>query len=344
VRLKLRSLETTQFQETLMVTFGTGLARVLHFATVFFVAAPAVAFAQAGYPNRTIRIVVPIPPGPVADVLPRLLAEKLSARWRQPVIVENRPGGALNLGAEAVAKATPDGYTLLATPPGPLAINQSFFPTLAFDPSAFVPISIFASLPYVLVVNPKVPASTLQELIAYAKANPDKINFASGGTGGGPHLTGEMLRLAASIRMVHVPYSGLGPAMTDLLAGHVDMLVDNLGNVLPRVREGKLKALGVGSETRSAELPDVPAIAEMFPGFRAMAWFAIVAPPNTPPDVAAKISEAIAETLRLPDVAKRFRDLSITSVGSSPEETAAFLKDETERWRKVISTAGIKPH
>lgn len=316
--------------------------RVVVCSTALLAAAPVLTVAQTAYPTRTIKIVVPIPPGPVADALPRLLAQKLSARWGQPVIIENRPGAALNLGAEAVAKATPDGHTLLATPPGPLAINQSFFPKLGYDPSVFVPVSIFASLPYVVVVNSKVPASTLSELIAYAKANPNKINFASGGTGGGPHLTGEMLSLAAAIRTVHVPYPGLGPAMTDLLAGHVDMLVDNLGNVLPRVREGKLKALGVGSETRVAELPDVPAIAEMFPGFRAMAWFAIVAPPKTPPDIAAKISQAVAETLRLPDVAKRLRDLSITPVGYSPAETAAFLKDETERWRKVIVAGGIK--
>lgn len=326
-----------------MSTSRLGFMRAVVCGTAFLAAAPVATFAQTAYPTRTIKIVVPIPPGPVADVLPRLLAEKLSARWGKPVIIENRPGAALNLGAEAVAKATPDGYTLLATPPGPLAINQSFFPKLGYDPSVFVPVSIFASLPYVLVVNSKVSVSTLQELIAYAKANPNKLNFASGGTGGGPHLTGEMLSLAASIRTVHVPYPGLGPAMTDLLAGHVDMLVDNLGNVLPRVREGKLKALGVGSETRVAELPDVPAIAEMFPGFRAMAWFAIMAPPKTPPDIAAKISQAVAETLRLPDVAKRFRDLSITPVGSSPAETAAFLKDETERWRKVIVAGGIKP-
>jgi tripartite-type tricarboxylate transporter receptor subunit TctC len=327
-----------------MSASGLGLMSVLACTTAFLVAAPVATFAQTTYPTRTIKIVVPIPPGPVADVLPRLLAEKLSARWGPPVIIENRPGAALNLGAEVVAKAPPDGYTLLATPPNPLVINQSFFPKLGYDPSAFVPISIFASLPYVLVVNPKIPASTLPELIAYAKANPNKINFASAGTGSGPHLTGEMLSLAASIRMVHVPYTGLGPAMTDLLAGHVDMLVDNLGNALPRVREGKLRALGVGSKTRIPELPNVPAIAEIFPGFDAMVWFAIVAPPKTPPDIAAKLSQAIAEALRLPDVAQRFRDLSITPVGSSPADTAAFLKEETERWRNVIIAGGIKPH
>jgi tripartite-type tricarboxylate transporter receptor subunit TctC len=307
------------------------------------IAAPQPLFAQAGYPSRTVRIVVPVPPGPAADVLPRVLADKLATRWHQPVIIENRPGAALNLGAEVVAKAEPDGHTLLASPPTPLVISQHFNPKLAFDPTAFVPISIFAETAYVLVVNPKVPVSTLQELIAFAKANPGKINFASGGVGSGPHLTGEMLRLAASIRMVHVPYTGNGPAMTDLLAGHVDMMIDNLGNTLPLIREGKLKALGVANEARLAELPDLPAIAEMFPGFQSTVWFAMVAPPKTPPDIATTISLAVAEALRLPDVAKRFRHLSIKPVGTSPAETAAFLKQETERWRKVIVTTGIKP-
>lgn len=326
-----------------MGTLAAGLTRIAHITAVLLTAAPDMSFAQAVYPSRTVKIVVPLPAGPVADVLPRMLAEKLSARWSQPVIVENRPGASLNIGAEAVARAEPDGYTLLATPPNPLVINQSFLPKLAFDPEAFVPVSIFAALPYVLVVNPKFPVSTLPELIAFAKANPGKINFASAGIGSGPHLTGEMLRLAASIQTVHVPYAGLGPAMTDLLAGHVDMLVDNLGNALPLIRAGKVKALGVASETRIAELPDVPAIAELFPGVHATAWFAIVAPPNTPAEIAEKISRDVADALRLPDVAQRFRDLSIKPVGTSPAETAAFLKQETERWRKVIVTGGIKP-
>ena len=232
----------------------------------FFCAMQSLAVAQDGYPSRTIKLVVPLPPGPTADILPRILADKLAARWGQPVIIENRPGAANNIGAELVAKAEPDGYTLLATPPGPLVISQSFYPKLGFDPGAFVPVSIFAAQPFVLLVNPKVPASTLQELIAFAKANPGKINFASGGTGSSPHLTGEMLRIAADIRIVYVPYPGLGPAMTDLLAGRADMMIDNLGNALPHIRSGKLKALGVASETRIPELPDVPAIAEVFPG------------------------------------------------------------------------------
>jgi tripartite-type tricarboxylate transporter receptor subunit TctC len=302
-----------------------------------------VTLAQDGYPSRPIKIVVPLPPGPTADVLPRILADRLSARWGQPVIVENRPGAANNLGAELVAKAEPDGYTLLATPQGPLVISQSFYPKLGFDPSAFVPISVFAAQPVVLVINSNVPASTLADLVAYAKANPGKLNFASAGTGSSPHLTAEMLRMAAGIEIVHVPYTGQGPAMLDLLAGRIDLMMDNLGNTLPHVRSGKLKALGVASEARIPELPDVPAIAETFPGFYSTSWFAMVAPPKTPTAIAGKLSEAIADVLRSPDVAHKFRELSSTPVGSSPAEAAAFFKKEAERWRNVIVSGGIKP-
>jgi tripartite-type tricarboxylate transporter receptor subunit TctC len=305
--------------------------------------APASAIAQGEYPSRTVKIVVPLPPGPTADILPRILGERLSVRWGQPVIIENRPGAANNLGAELVAKAEPDGYTLLATPQGPLVISQSFYPKLAFDPTAFVPISVFAAQPLVLVVNPKVPAATLQEFVAFAKANPDKINFASAGAGSSPHLTGEMLRIAAGIRIVHVPYTGLGPAMSDLLAGNVDMMVDNLGNSLPHIRAGKLKAIGVAGERRIPELPDVPAIAEAFPGFYSTSWFAMVAPPRTSTAIAERISLAIAEILKLPEVAKRFGDLGVAPVGTAPAETAAFLKKEAERWKGVIVSGGIKP-
>jgi tripartite-type tricarboxylate transporter receptor subunit TctC len=305
--------------------------------------APASAIAQGEYPSRTVKIVVPLPPGPTADILPRILAERLSARWGQPVIIENRPGAANNLGAELVAKAEPDGYTLLATPQGPLVISQSFYPKLGFDPTAFVPISVFAAQPLVLVVHPKVPAATLQDLVAFAKANPDKINFASAGTGSSPHLTGEMLRIAAGIRIVHVPYTGLGPAMSDLLAGNVDMMIDNLGNSLPHIRAGKLKALGVASEGRVPELPGVAAIADTFPGFYSTSWFAMVAPPRTSTAIAERISQAIAEALKLPEVAKRFGDLNVAPVGTTPAGTAAFFRKEAERWKGVIVSGGIKP-
>lgn len=325
-----------------MDTFGKGIVRISAFMAAALLTTPVPGFAQSIYPSRTVRMVVPLPAGPAADVLPRVLADKLASRWRQPVIIENRPGAALTLGAEAVAKAEPDGHMLLATPSTPLVISQHVNPKLGFDPSAFVPISIFADTAYVLVVNPKVPVSTLQELIAYTKANPDKINFASAGIGSGPHLTSEMLKLAASIRIVHVPYTGLGPAMTDLVAGHVDMMIDNLGNALPLIKDGRVKVLGIASETRIEELPGIPSIAETFPGFYSTAWLAIVAPPKTPTEIANTISTAVAEVLRQPDVAKRFRDLSFRPVGKSPADTAAFLGQETERWRQVILASGIK--
>ena len=220
-------------------------------------------------------------------------------------------------------------------------ISQHFFAKLGFDPDAFTPISIIASQPLVLVAHPKFRATSLKELVTSAKGT--KISFASAGIGSSPHLTGEMLKLAAKIDFVHVPYKGLAPAMTDLPGGHVDMMFDNLTNALPQVRDGKVKALAVAGPARIPELPDVPAIAEMFPGFYSTSWFAIVAPPKTPPDIAGKISQSIAATLKLPDVVERYRMLASTPVGSSPAETAAFLKKESERWRQVIAAAGIKP-
>jgi tripartite-type tricarboxylate transporter receptor subunit TctC len=273
--------------------------------------------------------------------MPRIIADRLSARWGQPVVIENRPGAGLNLGAEVVAKSPPDGYTLLATPQGPLVISQSLFPKLRFDPAAFVPVSVYAEQPFLLVANPKVPASTLQEFVAYAKANPGRINCA-GSTGNALHLTAEMLAAAAGIHIIHVPYQGAGPAMTDLLAGHVDITFDNLGNTLPLIREGKLKVLGVASHKRIPQLPDVPAIAELFPGFFSIGWYAIVAPPKTPDAIATKLSQAIAEIVQSPSVAKRFEDLAITPTGMTPAEMTAFLRHETDRWRKIIVSAGIK--
>ena len=308
---------------------------------VLLVAAPAGALAQDNYPSRMIKIIVPVPPGASVDILPRIVAEKLAARWGQPVIVENRLGGALNIGAEAVAKAQPDGYTLLATPPPPLAINQSLYPKLGFDPNAFVPVTVMATTPNVLVASPKVRFSTIQELVAFAKANPGKLTYASAGAGSTPHLAMELLKIQAGMEIVHVPYKGLVP--TDLLAGHVDLMFNNLGNTLPHIRSGALKVLAVGSEKRLSALPDVLAASEVFPGFVSTTWFAVVAPPKSSSEIVAKLSTAIAEILRLPDVAMKIRDLSMTPVGSTPAETAAFLQEERERWRNVIVSAGIRP-
>ncbi len=312
-------------------------------AAALLAAMPAMATAQSDYPNRAIRIVVPLPPGATADSLPRIIGERLAARWGQPVIVENRPGAALNIGAEAVARAEPDGYTLLATPPSPLTVNGYLYSRLGYDPRAFVPVTVMAQLPNVLMVHPKLGISSMAELIAYARANPDKLTYASSGAGSIPHLTMELLKTRGGIGVVHVPYKGLAPALTDLIAGHVDMMFDNLGNALAPVKSGRLKGLGVGSGERIAALPEMPAIAETFPGFLSTTWFAIVAPPKTPAEIAARLSAAIAEIIRQPDVARRFADLSSTPVGGTPAETASFLRQEQERWQKVIAAAGIKP-
>ena len=306
------------------------------------VAAPAAAQAQADFPNRPIRIVVPLAPGGTADLLPRMVGEKLTLRWGQPIIIENKPGGALHLGTEAVARAAPDGYTLLLAPQGPLVLSPSLYRKLGYDPAAFVPVTVLARLPYVFVANPKVPVSSVPELIAFAKANPDKLNFGTPGTGSAQHLAVEWFKILTGVRLTHVPYRGTAPAIADLLAGHVQLMFDNAANALPQVREGKLRALAIGAPPRIRELPDVPAMAEFFPSFLAASWFSLVAPPKTPPAVAATLSQAIAEALRMPDVSNRLQGLGATPGGGSPDETGAFLREETERWRKVIADAGIR--
>jgi tripartite-type tricarboxylate transporter receptor subunit TctC len=326
-----------------MATKAQGSSTVLRTIALALAVAglPVATLAQQHYPDRPIKIVVPVPAGGTADALPRIVGEKLAAKWGQPVVIENRPGAANNIGAEYVARAQADGYTLLAAPPAALVINHNLYRRLGFDPAAFVPVSVLARQANVLIVHPGVAAS-VQELIAFAKAHPDKLNYASSGRGSTLHLSMEMLMAKTGVRMVHVPYKGLVPALTDLLAGQVDLMFDALGNSLPHIRSGKVKALAVGSEDRFAALPGVPAMSEMFPGFVSVVWFGIVAPPKTPPEIAARLSAAIAETLALPEVAKRFQDFAAAPVGGSPAQTAAFMKEETERWRKIIVDAGVK--
>src|SRR5712692_2548880 len=310
------------------------IARLLAAALCGF---PLALHAQA-YPNKAVRIVAPFPAGGSADVIPRIVGEKLSLKWGQPVIVENRAGAAGNIGAEYVFKAEPDGYTLLSSPPPPLIIN----PNLPFDPTQFVPVGVMVAIPNVVLVNPRVSVNSIGELIAYAKANPDKLNYASQGSGTTSHLTGEMFKSMAGVRITHIPYKGSAPALTDLLAGQVEMMFDNLGVSRQHVVTGKLKLLAVCSEKRVASLPDVPALAEILPGFEAVAWFGIVAPPRTPMPIAEKISAAVAGVLKLPDVQKRLADLSAETIGNTPAQMAAFMKKDTERWREVIRSAGVK--
>jgi len=306
--------------------------------------APGFAPAQAQeYPARPIRIIVPYPAGGSADLLPRIFAERLTAKWGQPVLVENRPGAGGNIGAEFVYKADPDGYTLFASAPGPLVVNQNLYRKLGFDPTHFVPVSIMAAIPNVLLVNPKVPARSVKELIAYARANPDKLNYGSQGSGSTSHLTAELFKsTAGGLKITHIPYKGSAPAMAALLAGEIDLMFDNLGVTLPQIKSGKLRALAVCSEGRVVSLPDVPAMSEALPGFTSVAWFGIVAPPNTPAPIARKLSAAVAEAIHEPEVAKRLAALSAEPIGSNPAEMTEFMKRDAERWRQVIDAADVK--
>jgi len=275
--------------------------------------------------------------------MPRVVAEKLSEKWGQPVIVDNRPGAAGNIGADAVFRAEPDGYVLLSGPPPPLVINKLLYPKLSYDPAQFVPITVIGAIPNVLLVHPKVGVSSVAEFIALVKSNPGKFNYASQGSGTTSHLTAELFKtMAGGLQITHVPYKGTAPALADLVGGQVDMMCDNLGISLPHVRSGRLKALAVASGRRFAGLPGVPTLAETLPGFESSAWFGIVAPPKTPAAIAEKVSADVAEALKNPDVLKRLNDLSAEPMGFTPAETAAFMVRETERWGAVIRAAGVK--
>jgi tripartite-type tricarboxylate transporter receptor subunit TctC len=286
---------------------------------------------------------VPFPAGGTADVMPRVVGDWLSRKWGHSVIIENKTGAAGNIGAEAVANATPDGYTLLSAPPPPLVINQNLYPKLGFDPLQFVPIVIIGRVPNALVVNPdRIKANTVPEFIAYAQANPGKITSATQGNGTTSHLTSELFQMMAKVKVQHVPYRGSAPALNDLVAGNVDIMFDNLGVSLALVKGGKLKLIAVASPKRMAALPDVPTIAETLPGFESAAWFAIVAPPKTPAAIVSKINADVNEALHDPGIQKRLADLSAEPIGGTPEATAAYMHEEVDRWYKVIKSANVK--
>jgi tripartite-type tricarboxylate transporter receptor subunit TctC len=309
-------------------------------ALVAVLAAPSV--GAQDYPSRPVKIIVPFPAGGTADVMPRIFGDWLARKWGQPVVIENRTGAAGNIGADAVAKADPDGYTLLSAPPPPLVINHNLYPKLGFDPTEFVPIVIMGRVPNALVVNPKLPANSVAELIAAAKANPGKITSATQGNGTTSHLTSELFQLMADVKFQHVPYRGSAPALTDLIAGSVDIMFDNLGVSLPLVKSGQLKLLAVATPRRMAALKDVPTIAETLPGFESAAWFAIVAPPKTPQPIADKINADVNEALRQGDIIQRLDQLSAEPIGGTPQATAAYMREEIERWHKVIKAANVR--
>jgi tripartite-type tricarboxylate transporter receptor subunit TctC len=320
---------------------GAGLAAWL---AVCLAAGAVVGTAGAeDYPARTVKIIVPFPAGGTADLMPRVVGDWLSRKWKQAVVIENKPGAAGNIGAEAAFNAEPDGYTLLASPPPPLVVNQSLYPKLGFDPSAFVPVSVMGIVPSALVVNPgKVTAASVADLIADARARPGKYTAATQGNGTTSHLTSEMFQMMAKVKFVNVPYRGSAPALQGLLAGDCDLMFDNLGVSLALVKSGQLRLMAVGTQMRMAALPDVPTIAETLPGFASSAWFAVVAPPRTPRAIVERLSTDIAAAIRSPEVAQRFVELSAEPVGSTPEASARFMREEAERWAGVIRAAGVK--
>jgi tripartite-type tricarboxylate transporter receptor subunit TctC len=300
------------------------------------------AFAQ-DYPHRAVKIIVPYPAGGAADLMPRVVFDVLSRKWGQPVVIENKPGAGGNIGAEVVFHAEPDGYTLLASPPAPFVVNLNLYGKIGYDPTAFVPVSVMSTVPTGLIAAPdKVKSASIADLIAYARGHAGGITSATQGNGSTSHLTSALFQMMAKVRFVHVPYRGTAPALQGLLAGDCDVMFDNLGVSLPLVRSGQLRLLGVASEQRIAALPDVPTIAETLPGFASSAWFGVALPPHTPREIAGKISADIAEALRLPEVRKRFGDLSAEPVGSDPDAMARFMREETARWAAVIKAADVK--
>jgi tripartite-type tricarboxylate transporter receptor subunit TctC len=295
------------------------------------------------WPVRTVKIIVPFPAGGTADAVPRLVADWLSRKWGQPVVIENRTGAAGNIGAEAAYRAEPDGYTLLSAPPPPLVINQSLYPKLGFDPGKFEPIIVMAQVPNALIVNPdNVKASTLRELIDSLKQNPDKVTAATQGNGTTSHLTSELFQLMANVKLRHIPYRGSAPALQGLVAGDVDLMFDNLGVSLALVEAGKLKLLAVASPARLPSLPDVPTIAETLPGFEAVAWYGIVAPPGTPREIIDIINADVNEALRQRELQDQLKKLSAEIFGGSVEKTGRYMREEVERWKAVIKAAKIE--
>ena len=301
------------------------------------------AMAQDPYPSRNVVIVVPFPAGGVADLLPRLVAEKLTQKWGKPVLVENRAGASGNIGMAYVAQQPADGYTFALAPAGNLTVNPTLFKNMPFDTAKdFTPVTLLANVPNVLVVHPSVPVKTFPELIAYAKANPGKLAFASPGPGSGAHLAGELLKLDAGVDMLHVPYKGLAPAVTDLMGGQVQMMFAGVSTIIQQVKSGKLRALAVAGPHRLDALPDVPTVAESgYPGFDVTSWYGIVAKTGTPPAIIRKVQADMAEALKQPDVMKKLADLGLEPVGDTPQEFGAVIAAESRKWGDIVKKAGI---
>lgn len=301
------------------------------------------AAAQGGFPQRPVKIIVPFPAGGTADSIPRIVAEKLSDKWGQPVIIENKPGAGGNVGAELAYRADADGYTLLASPPGPLSVNNSLYKSLPFEAAKFEPVSLLATMPNLLAVRSTLPVKSVQELIGLARKEPGKVSYASQGNGTTSHLSAALFQLRTDTKLLHVPYKGTAPALADLVGGQVDMMFDNVSSSLGQYKAGRIKVLAVATPKRLPTLPEVPTMQEAgVKDFRTGTWVALVAPPGTPKDVVTEIQQATAEAVRQPDVQKKFAGLGADPVGGTPAELASFLDDERARWKDVIQRANVR--
>jgi tripartite-type tricarboxylate transporter receptor subunit TctC len=296
--------------------------------------------SAADYPVRPVKWIVPYPPGGTTDVLARIVAQWLSEKMGQQFVVENKPGAGNNIGTEAVVNAPPDGYTMLLVNPAN-GINASLYKKLSFTFTRDIaPVAGIARVPNVMEVNPNVPAKTVAEFIAYAKANPNKVNLASSGNGTSVHLSGELFMAMTGVKLTHVPYRGSAPALTDMIAGQVQVLFDNLPSSIEHIRGGKLRALAVTTDKRSDALPDVPTVADTVPGYEASAWFGMGAPKGTPPEVIAVLNKAINEALADPNIKARLAEMGGMPMGGTPADFGKIVVDETEKWRKVVEFAG----
>jgi tripartite-type tricarboxylate transporter receptor subunit TctC len=321
------------------------MSRTIVFAATLLVALQATdcrADEASNYPSQNIKIVVPFPAGGTADTLPRIVAERLRQKWNQAVVIENKSGAGGNIGAEAVASSPPDGYTLFASPPGPIAINENLYKHLPFRPSDLMPITVLGTAPNVLDVRPDFPAKTVQELIAYTKANPGKITFASQGNGSTSHLTAILFEKLTGASMVHVPYRGTAPALQDIMGNTVDLFFDNIGSSMSLHLGGKLRILGVCGTDRAPSLPNVPTVRESgVPAFASITWFALMAPKGTPDAIIVKLNTEVTEILKEPDIQAQFAKLGVRPAPMDVSATIKFIDEERARWGEIIKSANV---
>jgi tripartite-type tricarboxylate transporter receptor subunit TctC len=297
----------------------------------------------AQYPVRPIRMILPASPGGPVDVIARTVGAGLADALGQPVVADNRAGAGGIIGAEIVARATPDGYTLMIAHSGPLAIEAAMHSKLSYDPlKDFAPVSLVAASPYALIVNPATPAKSVKELVALARSRPGKLHYASGGIGTGIHMAGELLNLAAGVTIVHVPYKGAGPSMTALMNGEVELMFNGVSSALPHVKAGRLRALAISSAQRSPLLPDLPTVAESGLTYETSGWYGLVAPARTPKPIIAKLQSRLQQALNTPEMKERLASQGVEGIASTPERLAQHLREELEKWTAVVKAAGLK--